>query len=91
MQKLHADLHNMLTSVEVKRSEEALAAVDEASKKLNAQVSPPPSSLHRHPPTLHPTPSALNPAPSTLNPQPSTLNPLSATLDRIPPRSSTPR
>jgi hypothetical protein len=82
MQKLHADLHNMLTSVEVKRSEEALAAVDEASKKLNAQVSPPPSSLHRHPPPLHPhpTPSALNPAPSTLNPQPSTLNPQPSTL-----------
>ena len=37
MQKLHADLQNMLASVEVKRSEEALAAVEEASKKLNAQ------------------------------------------------------
>jgi hypothetical protein len=37
LQKLHVDLHNMLSSVEVKRAEEALAGVEESVKKINGQ------------------------------------------------------
>mmetsp|Transcript_39749 Transcript_39749/g.124875 ORF Transcript_39749/g.124875 Transcript_39749/m.124875 type:complete len:598 (-) Transcript_39749:147-1940(-) len=38
MQKLHADLQNVLASVEVKRAEESLSSVDETCKKLMSQA-----------------------------------------------------
>ena len=38
----------MLTSVEVKRCEESLAAVDETCKKLNGQVSDTQTHTHTH-------------------------------------------
>jgi hypothetical protein len=38
MQKLHADVQNMLVTVEAKRCEESLLAVEEACKRLNGQV-----------------------------------------------------